>query len=209
MDEIARPYVAFDDIVDSEQPATDWLRTIRELIKSRPDLTEYARTHAEYGGKHAERFMWRYFKKRRAALLNILGTLQFISTSQDDSIIRALRFILAHRQAKAQWLGCNGRRGRLNAHELHEQMTSCSCLTLILACIIYWQAKEIDRVLNECDPPSHGINTNLLEHISPIEWENVVLYGEYVLNRELIRRININSLACNTARSCRVPDHVE
>jgi TnpA family transposase len=38
-----------------------------------------------------------------------------------------------------------GRRGRINARELHEQMNSCSCLTLILACIIYWQAREIDR----------------------------------------------------------------
>jgi hypothetical protein len=26
-----------------------------------------------------------------------------------------------------------------------------------------------------------------LEHISPIEWENVVLYGEYVIDRNLIR----------------------
>jgi TnpA family transposase len=31
-----------------------------------------------------------------------------------------------------------GRRGRINARELHEQMNSCSCLTLILACVIYW-----------------------------------------------------------------------
>jgi hypothetical protein len=67
-------------------------------------------------------------------------------------------------------------------------MNSCSCLTLILACIIYWQAKEIDRVLNECDPEGHGINIALLGHISPIEWENVILYGEYVINRDLIRR---------------------
>jgi TnpA family transposase len=80
-----------------------------------------------------------------------------------------------------------GRRGRINAHELHEQMNSCSCLTLILACIIYWQARELDRVLNECDPQSNGINVSLLEHVSPIEWENVVLYGEYVINRDLIR----------------------
>jgi TnpA family transposase len=80
-----------------------------------------------------------------------------------------------------------GRRGRINARELHEQMNSCSCLTLILACIIYWQAREIDRVLNECDPEGNGINVSLLEHISPIEWENVVLYGEYVINRDLIR----------------------
>ncbi|HZC02623.1 MAG TPA: Tn3 family transposase, partial [Gammaproteobacteria bacterium] len=80
-----------------------------------------------------------------------------------------------------------GRRGRINARELYEQMNSCSCLTLILAGIIYWQAREIDRVLNECDPVNNGINVSLLEHISPIEWDNVILYGEYVLNRDLIR----------------------
>lgn len=80
-----------------------------------------------------------------------------------------------------------GRRGRINARELHEQMNACSFLTLILACIIYWQAKEINRVLNECDPQGSGINLSLLEHISPIEWDNVILYGEYVLNRDLIR----------------------
>lgn len=80
-----------------------------------------------------------------------------------------------------------GRRGRINARELHEQMNSCSCLTLILACIIYWQAREIDRALNEGDPKGSGINLSLLAHISPIEWENIVLYGEYILNRELIR----------------------
>jgi hypothetical protein len=34
-----------------------------------------------------------------------------------------------------------------NDRELHEQMNSCSCLTLLLACVIYWQAKEISRVL--------------------------------------------------------------
>jgi hypothetical protein len=80
-----------------------------------------------------------------------------------------------------------GRRGRINARELHEQMNACSGLTLILACIIYWQAWEIDRVLNECDPQGDGINVSLLEHASPIEWGNVVLYGEYIINRDLIR----------------------
>jgi hypothetical protein len=76
-------------------------------------------------------------------------------------------------------------------------MNSCSCLTLILACIIYWQAREIDRVLNECDPQSNGINVSLLEHVSPIEWENVVLYGEYVINRDLIRSVRLRLIPQN------------
>jgi TnpA family transposase len=80
-----------------------------------------------------------------------------------------------------------GRRGRINARELHEQMNSCSSLTLILACVIYWQAKEISRVVRCCNPESAQIEVSLLEHVSPIEWDNVILYGQYVLDRGLIR----------------------
>ncbi len=66
-------------------------------------------------------------------------------------------------------------------------MNSCSCLTLILACIIYWQAREISRVLRHHDPQGNGIDVALLGHISPIEWSNVVLYGQYIIDRNLIR----------------------
>ena len=40
-----------------------------------------------------------------------------------------------------------GKRGEINKQDWLEQKNSCSCLTLILACIIYWQAKEIHRIL--------------------------------------------------------------
>jgi Tn3 transposase DDE domain len=81
-----------------------------------------------------------------------------------------------------------GRRGRINARELWEQMNTCSCLTLILACIVYWQAREISRVLSQCDPAGNGIDLSLLEHVSPIESDNVVLYGQYILDRKLVRQ---------------------
>ncbi len=80
-----------------------------------------------------------------------------------------------------------GRRERINAREPHEQMNSCSCLTLILACIIYWQTSEISRVLRCCDPEGKGIDASLLQHISPIEWNNVILYGQYIIDRNLVR----------------------
>ena len=79
------------------------------------------------------------------------------------------------------------KRGRVNSRDLHEQMTSYSCLTLILACIIYWQAAEISRVVTEENAEQEGIDLALLEHVSPIEWENVLLYGEYVINKSLIQ----------------------
>jgi hypothetical protein len=56
-----------------------------------------------------------------------------------------------------------------------------------VACIVYWQAKGIARVVNEFDPEGNGIDVSLLEHISPIEWDDVVLYGQYILKRKLIR----------------------
>ena len=77
-----------------------------------------------------------------------------------------------------------GKRGRLHKRDWLEQRNSCSALTLILASIIYWQAKEIHRVLLECEA---DLDLSLVEHISPITWDNVILYGEYVLDRRLIR----------------------
>jgi len=81
-----------------------------------------------------------------------------------------------------------GKRGKVYSKSLDEQMSTCSCLTLILACIIYWQAREIARVRDACGAnEGHDIDFSLLEHVSPIEWENVVLYGEYIVDPGLIR----------------------
>ena len=68
-------------------------------------------------------------------------------------------------------------------------MSTCSCLTLILACIIYWQAREIARVTSggNQDLAGYDLDISLLEHVSPIEWDNVVLYGEYVVDPNLIK----------------------
>ncbi len=56
-----------------------------------------------------------------------------------------------------------------------------------MACLIYWQAKEINRVIEEHNPVADGIDVSLIEHVSPIGWDNVILYGEYVLNRNLVK----------------------
>ena len=56
-----------------------------------------------------------------------------------------------------------------------------------MATIIYWQAKEISRVVKEHNPEEACIEMSLLAHISPIEWSNVILYGEYKLNRDLVK----------------------
>ena len=46
-----------------------------------------------------------------------------------------------------------------------------------MAAIIYWQAKEISRIVKEHNSEEAGIDISLLAHVSPIEWHNVILYG--------------------------------
>jgi hypothetical protein len=45
----------------------------------------------------------------------------------------------------------------------------------------------MNRVIQECDPDAAGDDLTLLEHISPVGWDNILLYGEYVLDRQLVR----------------------
>jgi TnpA family transposase len=79
-----------------------------------------------------------------------------------------------------------GKRGKVSARDLQQQTSTTSCLILILACLIYWQAKEMGHVLTQYNPEADGVDPSLLSHISPIGWDNVILYGEYVLNPNLV-----------------------
>jgi hypothetical protein len=54
-------------------------------------------------------------------------------------------------------------------------MNTCSCLNLILACIVYWQGREISRVLSQCDAVANGIDLSLLEHFDRRRAKTVVL----------------------------------
>ena len=80
-----------------------------------------------------------------------------------------------------------GKRGKISVRDLHEQKNTCSCLTLILACIIYWQAKEINRIVEEYGHELAPACLAMLPHVSPIGWDNVILYGEYVVDKRLIK----------------------
>ncbi|MDH5515554.1 MAG: Tn3 family transposase [Gammaproteobacteria bacterium] len=78
-----------------------------------------------------------------------------------------------------------GHRGKLSSRDWLSQKHACSCLTLVIACIIYWQAKEIHRIIQTHTLPDN-INLDLLSNISPVSWENIILYGDYILSRNKI-----------------------
>ena len=77
-----------------------------------------------------------------------------------------------------------GQRGRIGAREVYDRMNACSCLTLILACIVYWQAREISRIAVAPDFP---FDPELIARISPVEWKNVNLYGEIKIDPGKLR----------------------
>ena len=81
-----------------------------------------------------------------------------------------------------------GRLGRLDQRDFEHQTGAASCLLRILAAIIYWQIRG-DRSCFERGGLGwpDDLNFELLSHISPIGWDNVLLYGEYQLNRSLVR----------------------
>ena len=56
-----------------------------------------------------------------------------------------------------------------------------------MACIIYWKAKEIKRLIEEKGYELDPLCLQMVPFISLIGWDNVVLYGEYVLNKNLVR----------------------
>ncbi|WKN46429.1 Tn3 family transposase [Tunicatimonas pelagia] len=81
-----------------------------------------------------------------------------------------------------------GKRGRLGPRDWDGQRIASNCLTLILASIIYWQAKEINRILIDIKQQDGlTVNNELITHISPIGWENIILYGEYIIDPHRIR----------------------
>lgn len=75
-----------------------------------------------------------------------------------------------------------GKRGRISVSDLQAQRNTCSCLTLIIACIIYWQAKEITQIIDTYEHELDEQCLAMLSHVSPIGWDNIILYGEYVLD---------------------------
>ena len=103
-DEILRRYAWFETVLNSVESAENQLKSVRKAIFDRPDLCEFSRLHAEYGGKNECRFMAKIFSNRRTELMRILSKLRFVSTSQETSFERALALMLDQRGQRNEWI---------------------------------------------------------------------------------------------------------
>jgi len=108
-DEILRRFAKLDTVLQSDQSAEEQISNAKQLVTDRPDLCEFSRVHAEFGGKNECRFMWQHFKSRRNELFRILVKLRMVATSQDKSFERALAFVLANHRRHADWLALGGK----------------------------------------------------------------------------------------------------
>ena len=108
-DEILRRFATLETLLKSAQSADEQLKGVRQTVTARPDLCEFSRLHAEYGGKNECRFIWQFFKPRRAEMLRILSKLTLESTSQDASFERSLAFMLENSQRQSEWLVLKGK----------------------------------------------------------------------------------------------------
>ncbi len=108
-DEILRRFAMLETLLNSSRSEEEQLKGVRQAVTARPDLCEFSRLHAEYGGKNEFRFVWQFFKPRRAALLRILSKLKLESTSQDASFERSLAFMLENSHRQSEWLSLKGK----------------------------------------------------------------------------------------------------
>jgi len=103
-DEILRRFAMLETVLNSDQPEAEQLSSIRQTVMDRPDLFEFSRLHAEYGGKNECRFVWHHFKSRRVQMLRILNKLKMVATTQDLSFERSLAFMLENSHRHNEWL---------------------------------------------------------------------------------------------------------
>lgn len=80
-----------------------------------------------------------------------------------------------------------GNRGKTTGRSEKSQDITCNCLTLVIAIIIFWQSKEINHLIKTPEFSKEGFDVDLIEHISPAEWSNLVLYGEYIIKKSSIK----------------------
>ena len=78
------------------------------------------------------------------------------------------------------------KRGQADQRDFRRQASTASCLTLVLASVVYWQIREIERVVAESAGDPDAPDFVLLAHVSPIQWDNVTLYGAYNVRRDLV-----------------------
>jgi TnpA family transposase len=89
----------------SEGTANERLAAVGEAIGDRgPALLEQCEAHQALAGNNYYPLLWRFYVSHRATLFRLLSVLEFESTSQDQSLMKALALLRQNESYRGEWL---------------------------------------------------------------------------------------------------------
>jgi len=80
---------------------------IRRLLTERgpvAQLLEECETAVAYSGDHYQPLLWHYYRNDRGTLFRLIKGLKLNSTSHDQSLMNAVRYLLEHQYQRSDWL---------------------------------------------------------------------------------------------------------
>jgi TnpA family transposase len=84
---------------------TDRLGAIGAVIEHKLDsIIEQCEKHALLAGSNYLPLLPKFYKSQRAVFLSFLENVELVSTSQDQSLITAVKFVLSHKSSRSEWL---------------------------------------------------------------------------------------------------------
>lgn len=96
-------------VTASENSASDEQvgQSVRKLLTERgpaEQLLEDCETVVAYSSDNYQSLLWRYYRNDRGALFRLVRNLRLNSTSQDQSVINALNYLLENETRRGDWL---------------------------------------------------------------------------------------------------------
>jgi TnpA family transposase len=90
-----------------ESPDTEVITQVKNLFTpaggAQQLLNECEAVNA-YSGNNYLPLIWRFYKSHRSGFFRLISALQFSSTSQDETLIKALEFLLLNAHRRGEWL---------------------------------------------------------------------------------------------------------
>jgi Tn3 transposase DDE domain len=74
---------------------------------------------------------------------------------------------------------CFHRRGMVHDRTFDDQRLRAGGLNLVVAAIVYWNTVYLEQAVATLSASGLEIPDELLQHLSPLAWEHIVLTGEY------------------------------
>ena len=83
---------------------------------------------------------------------------------------------------------CFQRRGMVHDRTFDDQRLRAGGLNLVVAAIVYWNTVYLEQAVATLSAAGLAVPDELLQHLSPLAWEHIVLTGEYRWTSDAARR---------------------